>query len=170
MIFPTQNKPGKKQGSYLLAMVFGLICILGVVSVITPSPVPETTAEQATETESIGSTRTVNYTAYYIRVMAIMVVSIAILIVSVRFYKRYVKVNDQSNLDLKILGRKYINSKQYFLKVFVDNKLLLVGVSEQSMNLIADLSESIEVVEGPEPESTTGENFGKHLDIRDQEA
>jgi len=169
MILPSPKKFGKKQSSNLIAMIFGLIFILGVVSIITPNPVEKSDSEETIVAGDAGPTRNVNYTAYYFRVIVMMVVSIVhFCIVSIRLYQRYLRVNDKSNLELKILGRKYINSKQYLLKVFVDNRLLLLGISEQSVNLIADLSEKLESDEGAAEETPPAKDTGKHLDIRDQ--
>ncbi len=140
-----------KQGTTLFAIIFALIAILGFVSIL--SPEPSKTPEPA-ETFQTRST----YSGYLFRVVIVTLTMIVVLIVGLSVYKKQIKSKSKSNLTLNIIGRHYINDKQSLIKVHVEGKYLLLGVSETSINYITEL-------ERPGDDLEEQEDFGSILDL-----
>jgi len=151
---PKLNKISqKKYGSTLFAIIFGMIAVLGFMSILSPTP-DVVTPETADGFNSQGT-----YTGYLFKIVAVTLTMIVVLIVGLRIYKKQLSVTGTKNFSIHILGKHYINNKQYLLKVFVEDKYMLLGVSDSSINFISEL-------DGP-AEGSDGEskNFGTILDL-----
>lgn len=135
MIIPgQQRKIGSKGGNYALAALFGLIFLLGIWSVLSPEPTVVDDGDSPANSPS-------SYGGYLLRVMLITLALIAVLIVVARVAKKQNMLAQTTDLKMRILGKRYISPKQYFMKVMIDDRYLLLGVSEQSINLITELAE-----------------------------
>ncbi len=152
-----KRQPAKKQGSTLFAIIFGIIAILGLMSILSPSP----DAVTSDSVDGFGSRGT--YTGYLFKVVAVTITMVIILIVGLRIYKKQLGVKGKNNLNLSVLGRHYINDKQYLLKVSVEDKYMLLGVSDSNINYITELS-------GPSDEDDDEQaSFGTILDLETNE-
>jgi len=76
---------------------------------------------------------------------AIVLILIAILFVLKRIAKK--KQIGGNNIDMKIVSRLQIQHKSQLAIVEVDGKKLLLGLTEQNVNLLADLSDDKTFIE-----------------------
>ncbi|MEA3286008.1 MAG: flagellar biosynthetic protein FliO [Candidatus Marinimicrobia bacterium] len=146
-----------KQGSTIFAIIFALIAILGIMSILTPPSVPE-----PEEPSQIINTRS-NYSGYLSRVVIVTLTMIVILVVGLKMYQKNNKRGGKNSLGINILGRHYINNKQYLLKVLVEDKYLLLGVSESTINFITELEDSTDMG------SSSDTSFGSIIDLETKE-
>jgi len=128
-----KSKVTSKQATYLFAMIFALIAIAGFVSLVSPGT-PEAPAA-GSETLPTNS----KYSGYLFRVVAVTSALVVFLIVGLRIYRKQIQLSGKNNINLNLLGRYYLNDKQYLLKVTIDDRNLLLGVSDSSINLITEL-------------------------------
>ena len=127
-----------KQGTMLFAIIFAMIAVLGFVSILSPGAGEEI----VTPTSEIQAHS--NYSGYLFRVVIVTLTMIIVLIVGLKIYRKQMKLSGKNNLDISTISRHYINDKQYLLKVFVEEKYLLLGVSDTSINFITELSSPID--------------------------
>ena len=151
MMLP-QKHISNKRATAIFALLFALIAILGLVSIITPQPGTDTGDQEAPlKTRS-------TYSGYLFRVVAVTITLVVFLVVGLRVYRKQVMLRGKNSLSINLLGRYYINDRQYLLKVAIDDRNLLLGVSEGSISLITELD--AEAAEAPEKRS-----FGRILDL-----
>jgi flagellar biogenesis protein FliO len=126
-------------------------------SILTPesAPVPE-------EPSQVINTRS-DYSGYLFRVVMVTLTMIVGLVIGLRIYQKKMKLSGKNNLELSILGRHYINGKQYLLKVLVEDRYLLLGVSDSSINFITELEDP------DDNDSTSDTSFGSILDLETKE-
>ena len=103
---------------------------MGFMSILTPESAPE-----PEEPSQIINTRS-TYSGYLFRIIIVTLTLVVGLVVGLKIYQRKVHHNGKNNLDISMLGRHYINSKQYLLKVMVEDRYLLLGVSDSAINFI----------------------------------
>lgn len=123
------------QGTKIFVVIFALITILGFVSILSPDPKadpPAPATEQALQPSS-------TYSGYLFRVVAVTLLLIVFLVIGLRLYRKQILLKGKNSLNMNLLGRYYINDKQYLLKVSIDDRNLLLGVSDSSINLITEL-------------------------------
>ncbi len=147
-----------KQGTNLFAIIFALMAILGFISILSPE-----VAEQVPASEEAFSSRTI-YSGYLLRVVIVTVTMIVILIVGLKFYKKRMKISGKDNLNMNVLGRHYISDKQYLLKVMIEDKYLLLGISESNISYLTQLAGP---VDDPDEKTAT---FGTILDLETDKA
>jgi len=147
-----------KQATTLFALIFALMAILGLVSIMSPNSADEI----VTPSQTIPVTNT--YTGYLLRVVVVTLTMIVLLIIALKIYQKQMKLKGKNNLVLNIQGRHYINEKQYLLKVNIEGKYLLLGVSESSINFISELDAPVD-----DPDSDTN-SFGTILDLETNKA
>ena len=144
-----------KQGRFLFLVIFALITILGFVSIISPDKPMTTPTENSEKTLDTRGT----YSGYLFRVVAVTVALVVFLIVGLRIYRKQIQLHGKNSINMNMLGRYYINDKQYLLKVAIEDRNLLLGVSESSINLITELD--LDDVDPDEPKTP----FGTILDL-----
>ena len=150
----------RDQATTLFIILFALIAILGFTSILSPGD-GDGADIQTVEGEPQLPTPSTAYSSYLMKVMAVTFLMIAALIVGLRVYRKQMHLRGKNNLKLNVLGKFYLNDKQYLMKVNIDDRDLLLGVSEQSINLITELSMDAE----PEDPS-----FGHILDLETKES
>ncbi len=123
-----------KQATTVFAVIFALMAILGFMSIITP----DSGRDIATAKETLPVTS--NYSGYLLRVVVVTITMIVVLIVGLQIYKKQIKLKGKNNLSVTIHERYYINDKQYLLKVEIEDKQILLGVSEASINFLTELN------------------------------
>lgn len=145
------RKPiNSKQANFLFIAIFAIIAVLGFVSILSPSSSSTVEAEdQPLQTRS-------TYSGYLFRVVAVTLAMVVFLIVGLRIYRKQIQLQGKNSINLDLLGRYYINDKQYLLKVAIDDRNLLLGVSENSINMITELDLG---------DDDQGESFGRILDL-----
>ena len=79
-----------------------------------------------------------------------------LLLLIVYLFKKKNKLEFGGNTNIKIIDRKYLGQKQYLATIIVDDEKLLLGITDQSINLIKTL-ENDEPLEDEE----THQNFSK---------
>ena len=141
-----------KQGTTIFAIIFALMAILGLMSIMSPD-----TAEEASSTETLHTPNT--YTGYLLRVVVVTITMIVVLIVGLKIYNKQMKLKGKNSLNLNVMGRHYINDKQYLLKVNIEDRNLLLGVTESNISLITELESMVE------DDDQEAASFGTILDL-----
>ncbi len=146
-----QKATYSKQTTKIFIIIFGLMAILGLISIMTPA-----SSEAPAEIEPLHTSST--YSGYLLRVVVVTFTMIVLLIVGLKVYSGQMKLKGKNNLRLNILGRHYLNQKQYLLKVNIEDRNLLLSVSESNINFITEL-------ESPADDETDEPSFGTILDL-----
>ena len=153
----------EKTKSYLIALIFVIIAIIGVwLTFRDPSQ-----SESAPKKEKSGvykedtlsqknqvtgfksdSTKFSNYSKRadnnsggIIKTVIITILFIIFIIIGMMIFKNKFSSGKTFGMDLDILGKKYFGQKQFLLMVRVENRKLLLGVTDDSINLIKDFGE-----------------------------
>ncbi len=142
-----------KQVTNVFALLFAIIAILGFISIFTP----DHSENNATITENLKPQNT--YSSYLLKVAVVTITMIVMLVLGLRVYKKQIRLKAKNSLVVDILGRHYISDKQYLLKVDVEDKYLLLGVSDTSINCLAELDKPKEL------DDEDGSSFGTVLDL-----
>ena len=83
-----------------------------------------------------------NYSQYFLRTLGITGIIIILIIVGLKWYKN--KLSPEGNFfSLEVLGKQHISPKQYLMMVRIEGKKLLMGVTEQSINLVKEFEDEI---------------------------
>lgn len=80
---------------------------------------------------------------YYYRVFVVTGIIILIIFIGLNIYKK--KTGNLSTVNkqaIKIIARRSIGPKQYILLAIIDGRKFALGVTDQSVNKIADLGEA----------------------------
>ncbi len=141
-----------KQATTIFAVIFALMAILGFMSIMTP----ESGGDSGIATETLPI-RT-NYSGYLLRVVVVTVTMIVVLIFGLQIYKKQIKLKGKNNLTVNFQGRHYLNDKQYLLKLEIEGKQILLGVSETSINFLTELKPDEDMDE-------TNPSFGTVMDL-----
>lgn len=138
-----------KQNSKGLAMVFMTIAIVGMVLMATNSyqgsslKNNNSASTDSTLASSINQQRS-SYSIYAIRTVIITVCIVVILFVIANIYRRQKRSDLPNTFDLKVLGRKYVSAKHYLLLLKFKKRLLLVGVTDSSFELLCEIDDQDE--------------------------
>ncbi len=158
MIPKTSKKTYNKKASNIFVVIFALMAILGMISTMSPDTVEGDMEPGSTESLQTRST----YSGYLLRIMVVTVTMVIILIVGLKIYNKQMRLKGKNNLSVTMLGRHYINDKQYLLKVFIEDRHLLLSVSDANINFLTEL-------EAPgdeeEEEAEKDQSFGTILDL-----
>lgn len=147
-----------KQATTIFALLFAAMAIMGFVSILTPQGEPTSQALQVTADAPQQVPMHNTYSGYLLRVVVVTLVMIVVLIMGLRLYNKQLKLKGKNNLDLIPLGKHYLNDKQYLLKVKVEDRNILLGVSETSINFITEL-------DGDDDPEIDKPSFGTVLDL-----
>ncbi|MCK4579266.1 MAG: flagellar biosynthetic protein FliO [Candidatus Marinimicrobia bacterium] len=76
------------------------------------------------------------------KTVTVTAILLAMILIGARTMKKYWggKLGQVPDSNIKIIGRKYLNPKQSLVMVNVRDRDLLIGVTDQNINLICDLS------------------------------
>jgi len=81
-----------------------------------------------------------NYSHFIFRTLGITGFIIVLILVGFKWYKNKLSFDD-NYFSMEVLGKQHINPKQYLMMVRIEGRKLLMGVSEQSINLIKEFME-----------------------------
>jgi flagellar biogenesis protein FliO len=81
-----------------------------------------------------------NYSYFIFRTLGITGFIIVLILVGFKWYKNKLSFED-NYFSMEVLGKQHINPKQYLMMVRIEGRKLLLGVSEQSINLIKEFIE-----------------------------
>lgn len=132
-----------KKGSYGLALVFAVVTIIGAILMYSSPP---GVADRQKETNSVQTAEKVttqdetfdsNYSGYVLRTVLVTLFIIILIIAIAKIYRNRVHQEVNNRIEMHVLGRKYIGPKQFLLMVNVERRNLLLGVTDNSINLIA---------------------------------
>ena len=132
---------GHRQGKRLpviLAVVSVLILILFFLfpGKITTNDVAQIHSGNNGESVPFNS----NYSHFIFRTLGITGFIIVLILAGFKWYKNKLSLED-NYFSMEVLGKQHINPKQYLMMVRIEGRKLLMGVSEQSINLIKEFIE-----------------------------
>ena len=145
--FPGGNKSG---GSRLLALVFFLIVIMGAVQVLAPSGSTAARTRPAMNSAVSDSTyvpmeiSTPGLAGHIWKVVAVTAAIIGFFWLTARLYRRKMMPDFHKGGRFEVLGREHLSPKNYLVMVRVEGRKLLLGVTDMSVNMLAEFDESEE--------------------------
>lgn len=145
MIFKqnSHSKPGRK--SYGLALVFMLIAVIGILMSFSSLP-QNAKSDRGTQPVSAekeaGTTFASSYPGFVIKTIIITCAIIVLFVLGAKLYKKQQRSEIFDKIKIDIIGRKYIDAKHYLIMVSVQSRQLLLGVSDNSINLIAEYDDN----------------------------
>ncbi len=173
-----KNNPTKMN---IVALFFALIAIAGIFLSIRDIKQPVDKQEQVEKLKKIAQDTTIKninieykesdpgkfsedanmpsttgYTQKFFQSMLTVLALLFLLLLIVYLFKKKNKLEFGGNTNIKIIDRKYLGQKQYLATIIVDDEKLLLGITDQSINLIKTL-ENDEPLEDEE----THQNFSK---------
>ena len=117
---------------------------------------------QKMENQQVSDMNEFSFGSYLLKVALITGLIIFILIIGAKWYSKFTKQN-QNNSKIKILSRHSLGPKQFMLIVGVEQKKYLIGVTEQTINLLSDMGEWNEKNEEFQYESQQDSSFSSIL-------
>jgi len=81
-----------------------------------------------------------NYSHYFLRTLGITGLIIILILVGLKWYKNKLSF-EGDYFSMEVLGKQHISPKQYLMMVRIEGRKLLMGVSEQSINLVKEFVE-----------------------------
>jgi len=79
-----------------------------------------------------------NYYADFYKMLSIITILLFLLLLGLYIYKKGNKFKTNDNMGFEILGRRYLGQKQYLALVKIKKSELLLGVTDNSINLIKE--------------------------------
>lgn len=145
-----------KKFFYAVLIVF--LLLTGMVFVLlsnsSPTPPQHTYHNQYPDSTYVHKKSEFQMSSYMYRVAWGTLLILFVIFIGARFYRKYANLsNDGPKSNFRIISRKTIGPKQFLLLINVEGHKLLLGVSEQSINLISDfgiVEESMEDYETPQ--------------------
>ncbi|NOZ08265.1 MAG: flagellar biosynthetic protein FliO [FCB group bacterium] len=145
---------GKKQisgGSKLLAIVFFAITLLGMIMIWKPdakagSPLPFSTGISQTDSTvtALQPQPSFSLTKYIWKVVFITAIIIGAFWLLARFYRQKMMPGTASDTRFTVLGREYLSPGSSLVMVMVENRKLLLGVTDSAVNLIGEFEPDTE--------------------------
>jgi flagellar biogenesis protein FliO len=133
-----------KRGSLGIAFVFILIAIVGMLLVYTnpgskkAKPVPAAEAESG-QTQQDNTKPTLG--SYLIRTILVTGAIVVLIVIGAKVYRRRVQNDLPFQFQLKLIGRKYLGPKHYLAVIKTGQRHLLLGVTDNSIQLLTELNE-----------------------------
>ena len=134
----------KKVKSYNRNILIGALLLLILSIVISASINKNEVLDKniSSEQESNKNSRP-NYPTLIVRVTLLTAIAGLCTYVFVKYYRNKIQpLNASANIE--ILGKHYINTKQHLLIVKIDNRKIVLGVSDSSINFLTELDYSNE--------------------------
>lgn len=145
MIFKQNSPLVPSRKSYGIALVFVFIAVMGIIMTISSfSRISEPNQGNPPDSKEkkVETTFESNYPRFVIKTIIITCAIIILFVLGAKLYKRRHRSEISGRIKMDIVGRKYIDSKHYLLMVNVCGQRLLLGVSDNSINLIAEYEDS----------------------------
>ncbi len=133
----------KKNNRYILIVAFLLICFT---LLFTDNSSEADNNQPALTEETLDSNTSItrpNYPEMIVRVTILTSIASLMAYFFIKYYRKKIDpLGTASNIE--ILGKHYINSKQHLLLIKVEDRKLMLGVSDSSINYITELSNKTE--------------------------
>lgn len=101
---------------------------------------------------------------YFVRVGWVTLLIILFILVGFSLYKRYgIKAGFIGKSNIRVLSKYHIGPKQYLMLIWIEGRKLLIGVSDKSMSLLADLGAADEAEINAAQQAVTPPNFASIL-------
>ena len=190
MKFVDMNKATKPRTMNIIALLFAIVMIAGIFLTIDPGKTNSEKQENVEKLKEIAADTTIknikveykeadpgefsksknlprisNYNSRFYQSMLTVVILLMFFILVMYLLKKRQKMNFGSTSNIKIIDRKYLGQKQFLATVVVDDEKLLLGVTDQSINLIKKLNYDPELEKQKQDENSKGssETFPKIL-------
>ncbi len=94
--------------------------------------------------EEFGVASKINLWGYFGKIILIFILLVGLIFIISKFTdsNSYIKNNVNANNHLKILYQQYLSSKQKIILVKAFDKYLLLGISDQSINLLTEFNKN----------------------------
>jgi len=183
MKFVDLSKASKPAKMNLIALIFVLITISGVFLTLDPGRGQREKQEKVEKLKAIAADTTIKninveykesdpgefaqpndlpkistYTGKFFQSMITVVILLMILVIIMYLLKKKQKLNFGSNNTIRIIDKKYLGQKQYLATVIVDDEKLLLGVTDQQINLIKKMDYDPKLESQNDKENSKEEN------------
>ncbi|MBN2280464.1 MAG: flagellar biosynthetic protein FliO [Candidatus Marinimicrobia bacterium] len=161
------NKTTKPAKMNFIALLFVLIAIAGVFLTIDPAKKNRGRDEKVEKLKEIAADTTIknikveykeadrgeftpaedlprisDYNKKFFQSMVTMIILLVVFLLIAYFFKHKGKNNTGTGTGIKITDRKYLGPKQYLAIVIVEGERLLLGITDQSINLLKKLPQT----------------------------
>lgn len=141
MILKQKTRWTSVRKSYGLALIFVLIAVMGVI--MTYSSLPQISKSNqgnppVSEEKRVEKTFESSYPIFVIKTILMTCAIIVLFVLGAKLYRKRQRSEIFDRIKMDIISRKYIDSKHYLLMANVHGRMLLLGVSDNSINLIAE--------------------------------
>jgi len=141
MILKQKTRWTSARKSYGLALVFVLIAVMGFVMTYSSLPQISKSNEESSpvlEEKKVKKTYESSYPIFVIKTILMTGAIIVLFVLGAKLYRKRQKSEIFDRIKMDIVSRKYIDSKHYLVMVKVHGRMLLLGVSDNSVNLISE--------------------------------
>ena len=161
-MFRNKNKSDKLK-SYFVAFLFIVIAVIGIwLTFSKPNTGQERPGSKQHQKTTIDSTAqsqqgtqfksdSIKFSNYnqgksndsggILKTIIISILFIIIITIGLIIFKKKFSSSKTFGMDMEILGKKYFGQKQFLMMVRVENKKLLLGITDHSINLVKEFGE-----------------------------
>lgn len=155
----SNERPSQRLKSSVLAVLFALIAVMGVVLTLskyggdteTETADPQRTDRVVTngretegkQTEKMPTgvaeeylNRNDHYSRGIVRTILLSAVFVVFLLVGFGIYRRRYRGGSTFGTRIDVIGKKYVGPKQYLMMIEVEDRRLLLGITDQSINFL----------------------------------
>lgn len=158
------NESSSPKRSAVAALFFAMVMIMGMFWIFNDPPGTKYDKPVTVSTSQDEEPKPIqtNYGWYFFRMVAVIGFLIALFVVGVKYYKR--KMTQTGHyFDMRVLGKQYFSAKQYLLMVRVEDRKMLLGITDQSINLLKEFDKHEDYSESDENANELEKGFGKIL-------
>lgn len=135
-----ERHQGKSSVRYLAAIAVGLFLIF-TLFLIFPDDGSSSDLAQINPGNNEGQLPfKSNYSNYFLRTLGITGLIIFFILMGFKWYKSKL-VQSVNHFSMEVLGKQHISPKQYLIMVRIEGQKLLMGVTDQSINLVKEFSD-----------------------------
>lgn len=124
------------------ALLFALVLIIGMMLIFNDPP--GTKYDKSSQVIQSQNQKPkplqTHYGWYFFRMVAVTGFVITLFVFSVKYYKRKMAKTGHY-FDMRVLGKQYISAKQYLMMIRVEDRKMLLGVTDHSIHLIKEFDE-----------------------------
>tara|TARA_B100001123_G_C15345850_1_gene1037113 strand:+ start:20751 stop:21230 length:480 start_codon:yes stop_codon:yes gene_type:complete len=135
-----ERHQGKSSVRYLAALAVGSFLLLILFFLFPDDASSNDLAQFNTENNEDQLPFKSNYSNYFLRTLGITGLIIIFILMGFKWYKSKL-VENVNHFSMEVLGKQYISPKQYLIMVRIEGQKLLMGVTDQSINLIKEFSD-----------------------------
>jgi len=161
-------------GSRLLAMIFMVIALMGVMMVMSSPDEPDTagiTAEQTSVTELTPPAErpgSVSLVGYLWKVVLVTALVIGLFWLLAGFFRKRMMPQTGSTTQFHVLGREHLNPRNTLMMVRVEDRKFLLGVSENAVRLISEFEMDSEELNSDPAEDSKNSFSGILQQVKDR--